>query len=134
MEVAESQPKFLKRNVVDCVNGMIQIAGNTDLEDATRHLALEFLLTVAEQTPTTARKMQGFCASVVPVAVAPATSSRCRLSAYTNARQPPSPPPLPPPPVSRTSTLRAQNFMGRHPPSGATSQRARRTKAAVGPP
>ena len=69
VEVAESQPKFLKRNVVDCVNGMIQIAGNTDLEDATRHLALEFLLTVAETSPTTARKIPTFCSSVVPLAL-----------------------------------------------------------------
>ena len=40
-----------------------------ELEDSTRHLALEFLLTVAEQTPTVARKLPGFCASVVPVAL-----------------------------------------------------------------
>ena len=69
VEIAESQPKFLKRNVVECVSGMITIASNTDLEDATRHLALEFLLTVAETSPTTARKIGTFCQSVIPVAL-----------------------------------------------------------------
>ena len=49
VEIAESQPTFLKKHVQGCVTGFINIASNVDLEDATRHLALEFLLTVAEQ-------------------------------------------------------------------------------------
>ena len=69
VEIAESQPTFLKKHVQGCVTGFINIASNVGLEDATRHLALEFLLTVAEQTPTVARKLPGFCASVVPVAL-----------------------------------------------------------------
>ena len=51
------------------VEAKITIAKNTDLEDSTRHLALEFLLTVAETSPTTARKMGTFCQSVVPIAL-----------------------------------------------------------------
>ena len=69
VEIAESQPTFLKKHVQGCVTGFINIASNVELEDSTRHLALEFLLTVAEQTPTVARKLPGFCASVVPVAL-----------------------------------------------------------------
>jgi len=69
VEIAESQPKFLKANVPECVTGMIAIASNTDLEDATRHLALEFLLTVAENMTGAARKLGNFCESVVPVAL-----------------------------------------------------------------
>jgi len=69
VEIAESQPTFLKKHVQGCVTGMINIASNLELEDSTRHLALEFLLTVAEQTPTVARKLTGFCAAVVPVAL-----------------------------------------------------------------
>ena len=69
VEVAESQPKFLKKNVAECVTGMITIASNTDLEDPTRHLALEFLLTVAENMAAAARKLGTFCQSVVPVAL-----------------------------------------------------------------
>jgi len=71
VEIAESQPKFLKKSVVPCVEGMIQIASNSDLEDPTRHLALEFLLTVAENAPVTACKFDppGFCHAVVPVAL-----------------------------------------------------------------
>lgn len=69
VEVAESQPKFLKRNIVDCVQAMIVISSNTDLEDATRHLALEFLLTIAENAPAQAKKIGTFCHQVVPVAL-----------------------------------------------------------------
>ena len=69
VEVAESQPKFLKKNIVDCVSGMIAISSNTDLEDATRHLALEFLLTIAENAPAQAKKIGTFCQQVVPVAL-----------------------------------------------------------------
>jgi NAD(P)-dependent dehydrogenase (short-subunit alcohol dehydrogenase family) len=69
VEVAESQPTFLKRSITECIAGMISIASNRELEDSTRHLALEFLLTVAETSPTTARKIATFCSSVVPVAL-----------------------------------------------------------------
>ena len=69
VEIAEAQPKFLTPNLAECVTGMIQISSNEALDESTRHLALEFLLTVAEQQPTQARKMAGFCASVVPVAL-----------------------------------------------------------------
>ena len=69
VEIAESQPKFLRRNVVECVQGMIAISSNADLEDATRHLALEFLLTIAENAGPTARKIGTFCQQVVPVAL-----------------------------------------------------------------
>ena len=69
VEIAESQPKFLKTNLMELIQGMIQISGNTELDDSTRHLALEFLLTVAENSPATARKMGTFCAQVVPVAL-----------------------------------------------------------------
>ena len=69
VEIAESQSTFLKKHIQPCVTGFINIASNLELEDSTRHLALEFLLTVAEQTPTVARKLTGFCAAVVPVAL-----------------------------------------------------------------
>lgn len=69
VEIAESQPKFLKKNILDCVTGMIGISANTDLEDATRHLALEFLLTVAENAQSTAKKIPQFVDKVVPIAL-----------------------------------------------------------------
>jgi hypothetical protein len=69
VEIAESQSTFLKKHIQACVTGMLQIASNEALDDSTRHLALEFLLTVAEQSPTVARKLTGFCGAVVPVAL-----------------------------------------------------------------
>ena len=49
--------------------GMVAIASNTSLEDATRHLALEFLLTVAENMTNAAKKLDRFCETTVPVAL-----------------------------------------------------------------
>ena len=69
VEIAEQNTKFLKRHIEPCVSGMITIAGNTELDDSLRHLALEFLLTVAENAPTLARKMKDFCPNAVPVAL-----------------------------------------------------------------
>jgi len=77
VEVAESQTKFLKRHLAECVTGMIAIASNTSLDDSLRHLALEFLLTIAEGAPTLARKMPRFCADTVPVALAMMLELEC---------------------------------------------------------
>ena len=64
VEIAESQPTFLKKHVQGCVTGFINIASNVGLEDATRHLALEFLLTVAEQVRVGVRVGVGVRVSV----------------------------------------------------------------------
>jgi HEAT repeat protein len=77
VEVAESQTKFLKKHLDACVNGMISIASNTNLDDSLRHLALEFLLTIAENAPTLARKMPRFCSDTVPVALAMMLELEC---------------------------------------------------------
>lgn len=69
VEIAESQPKFLKKHIQACVGGMMQIAENKELEDATRQLALEFVLTTAENNPQAAKKMEGFCQAGVGVAL-----------------------------------------------------------------
>ena len=76
VEIAEASPKFLKTHVTDCVNGMLQIAPNHDLEEATRHLALEFLLTVAENMTGVAKKI-GLCEHTVPVALAMMLELEC---------------------------------------------------------
>uniref|UniRef100_A0A7S0LEM7 TOG domain-containing protein n=1 Tax=Coccolithus braarudii TaxID=221442 RepID=A0A7S0LEM7_9EUKA len=69
VELADSQIKFLKRYLQDCVSAMLQIASMTNLQDNVRHLALEFLLTVAESAPTMARKLPDFVNNAVPVAL-----------------------------------------------------------------
>lgn len=77
VEVAESQTKFLKKHLPECVNGMISIASNMSFDDSLRHLALEFLLTTAENAPTLARKMPRFCSDAVPVALAMMLELEC---------------------------------------------------------
>jgi len=69
VEIADSNIKFLKKDLQSCVNAMITIAMNRGYEDSLRHLALEFLLTAAESAPTMARKLPDFCANAVPVAL-----------------------------------------------------------------
>uniref|UniRef100_A0A7S3C1U5 TOG domain-containing protein n=1 Tax=Haptolina ericina TaxID=156174 RepID=A0A7S3C1U5_9EUKA len=68
VEIAESQPKFLKKHIQACVGGMLQIAENGNLEEATRQLALEFVLTTAENNPAI-KKLDGFCKQGVKVAL-----------------------------------------------------------------
>ena len=65
VEIAETHTRFLKKHIDACVNGMLSIAGNAALDDSLRHLALEFLLTVAENAPSMARKLPSFCAQTV---------------------------------------------------------------------
>jgi len=68
VEIVEYQPKFLKNHVETVVSGMIQISSNTNLEDGTRHIALEFLVSVAEHMSGAAKKID-LCANTVPVAL-----------------------------------------------------------------
>ncbi|EFJ15568.1 hypothetical protein SELMODRAFT_155690 [Selaginella moellendorffii] len=48
IEVAGSEPRFMRRQLVDVVSTMMQIAEAESLEEGTRHLAVEFLITLAE--------------------------------------------------------------------------------------
>eukprot|EP00965_Chrysotila_dentata_P123462 4080480-Pleurochrysis_carterae.AAC.1 len=64
---------------------MITIASNADLEDSVRHLALEFLLTVAESAPTLARKLPDFCGMAVPVALQMMLEIECDSAEELNA-------------------------------------------------
>ena len=48
-----------------------------DLEDATRHLALEFLLTIAENSTVAAKKLPNFCGQIVPIALSMMLELEC---------------------------------------------------------
>ncbi|CAL5227386.1 g10339 [Coccomyxa viridis] len=48
IEVAEAHPRFLRKNLTEIVNAMLQISEATELEDSTRQLATEFLVTLCE--------------------------------------------------------------------------------------
>lgn len=63
IEVAGSEPRFLRRRLGDVVGAMLGIAEARELEEATRHLAVEFLVTLAEareQAPGMMRKLPHF--------------------------------------------------------------------------
>ncbi|KAJ7541709.1 hypothetical protein O6H91_10G072300 [Diphasiastrum complanatum] len=63
IEVAGSEPRFLRRQLVEVVGHMLQIAEAGELEEGTRHLAVEFLLTLAEareRAPGMMRKLPQF--------------------------------------------------------------------------
>ena len=48
VELAESDARFVRRHLSEVAAAMLMIAGSDTLEDATRHLAAEFLVTLAE--------------------------------------------------------------------------------------
>uniref|UniRef100_A0A1D1XN17 Importin-5 n=1 Tax=Anthurium amnicola TaxID=1678845 RepID=A0A1D1XN17_9ARAE len=48
IELAGTEPKFLRRQLGDIVGSMLQIAEADSLEEGTRHLAVEFVITLAE--------------------------------------------------------------------------------------
>ncbi|KAI3993923.1 hypothetical protein MKX01_002936 [Papaver californicum] len=63
IELAGTEPKFLRRQLVDVVGSMLQIAEAESLEEGTRHLAIEFVITLAEareRAPGMMRKLPQF--------------------------------------------------------------------------
>lgn len=48
VELAVSEPRFLRQNIIDVVSCMLQIVRADQLEEGTRHLAIEFLIGLAE--------------------------------------------------------------------------------------
>ncbi|KAL9274571.1 Importin-5-like protein [Drosera capensis] len=63
IELAGTEPRFLRRQLVDVVGSMLQIAEAGTLEEGTRHLAIEFVVTLAEareRAPGMMRKLPQF--------------------------------------------------------------------------
>ncbi|XP_059628773.1 uncharacterized protein LOC132271419 [Cornus florida] len=63
IELAGTEPRFLRRQLVDVVGSMLQIAEAETLEEGTRHLAVEFVITLAEardRAPGMMRKLPQF--------------------------------------------------------------------------
>ena len=63
IELAGTEPRFLRRQLVDVVGSMLQIAEAEQLEEGTRHLAVEFVITLAEareRAPGMMRKLPQF--------------------------------------------------------------------------
>ncbi|KAL9255453.1 Importin-5-like protein [Drosera capensis] len=63
IDLAGTEPRFLRRRIVDVVGAILQIAEAEHLEEGTRHLAIEFVITLAEareRAPGMMRKMPQF--------------------------------------------------------------------------
>ncbi|KAH0992370.1 hypothetical protein GBA52_003853 [Prunus armeniaca] len=63
IELAGTEPRFLRRQIVEVVGSMLQIAEAESLEEGTRHLAIEFVITLAEareRAPGMMRKLPQF--------------------------------------------------------------------------
>ncbi|ERN20418.1 hypothetical protein AMTR_s00068p00103300 [Amborella trichopoda] len=63
VELAGTEPRFLRRQLPDVVGSMLQIAEADRLEEGTRHLAIEFVITLAEareRAPGMMRKLPQF--------------------------------------------------------------------------
>ncbi|CAA3002294.1 importin-5-like [Olea europaea subsp. europaea] len=63
IELAGTEPRFLRRQIADVVGSMLQIAEAENLEEGTRHLAIEFVITLAEardRAPGMMRKLPQF--------------------------------------------------------------------------
>mmetsp|Transcript_481 Transcript_481/g.866 ORF Transcript_481/g.866 Transcript_481/m.866 type:complete len:1101 (-) Transcript_481:101-3403(-) len=70
IEVMETEPRFWRNHLPQVTSAMLTVASSTTLEEATRQLGLEFLVSAAEKLPTACRKMGNFVQSVIPVAMA----------------------------------------------------------------
>ncbi|XVF06605.1 hypothetical protein REPUB_Repub06bG0063600 [Reevesia pubescens] len=63
IELAGTEPRFLRRQIMEVVGSMLQIAEAESLEEGTRHLAVEFVITLAEareRAPGMMRKLPQF--------------------------------------------------------------------------
>ncbi|KAL5980787.1 Importin-5 [Asimina triloba] len=70
IELAGTEPKFIRRQLVDVVQAMLQIAEADGLEEGTRHLAIEFVITLAEareRAPGMMRKLPQFIGKLFAV-------------------------------------------------------------------
>lgn len=69
VQVAELHPKFFRNNLDDVGRAMIFISSTQDLDADTRELAVEFLLSLAENAGGMVRKSQYIVQSVVPLVI-----------------------------------------------------------------
>jgi len=64
VNLTEHDPGFFKPAIVPVVNAMVNICSATQLEDPTRQLALEFLISIAENKPKMCTNVEGFVKNV----------------------------------------------------------------------
>jgi len=65
VNLTEHDPGFFKPAISPIVNAMVNICGASQLEDSTRQLALEFLISIAENKPKMCTEVEGFVKNVI---------------------------------------------------------------------
>lgn len=66
IEIAVNKASFLQKQINPVISAMFQIAKTTDLDDAIRHLAVEFIISTTESIPKTIQKIPSFVDSLFP--------------------------------------------------------------------
>jgi len=69
VELGEMDPLFLKPYIEQITNAMMMIASAQQLEDNTRQVAVEFLLTLAENKPGMVRKIPKYLDTLIPIII-----------------------------------------------------------------
>lgn len=69
IELAEAEPSFFRSSINQVVDNMIHISSAPNLEDSTRHLAIEVLLTLVDSRPGMMRKIPTFISRLLHVIV-----------------------------------------------------------------
>lgn len=69
VELSENCPRFLKPHASALVHALLAVASAAQLDEPTRHLAFECMLTLAEAAPAIVKKIDGFPAAVLPLAL-----------------------------------------------------------------
>eukprot|EP01123_Difflugia_compressa_P007967 TRINITY_DN225_c0_g1_i1.p1 TRINITY_DN225_c0_g1~~TRINITY_DN225_c0_g1_i1.p1 ORF type:complete len:1096 (-),score=260.74 TRINITY_DN225_c0_g1_i1:411-3698(-) len=67
IELAELDPGFIKPNAPMVIDAMIKIGQVKTLQDSTRQLAIEFLVTFVENKPTFSRSIPGFIPNLLNI-------------------------------------------------------------------
>ena len=66
IDLAESTPAFLRKSLDSLIPAMCQISSSSTVEDGTRHLAVELLVTLSERASPMIRKYGKFVEQVYP--------------------------------------------------------------------
>jgi len=69
ISIAEEAPKYFRKHIEALIQLSLQVATAGHLEDETRFLAVELLLTLAEQAAPMMRKQKLFLENMVPLAL-----------------------------------------------------------------
>lgn len=69
IEIAVAAPSFFKAHAPNVIMAMFQIAKAKNLDESVRHLAMEFMVALAESSPTLVRKIPNYVENIFPLSL-----------------------------------------------------------------